>query len=159
MSAAHNGSRRDFLRRSLTGAAFLCAGGAAEALAAPTTVAAKSAVAGAKSRVVVARDERLRGTGATVDSQRMLALVDRAMQALCGCDDPLGAWRKLVRPGDTVSLKVNTLGGRGISTNVQLVAAICERLQGAGIKPGEIVVWDRDSEELERAGFHHRDRQ
>jgi uncharacterized protein (DUF362 family) len=153
MSAAHNGSRRDFLRRSLTGAAFLCAGGATEALATPAPVTAESGTAGAKSRVVVARDELLRGTGATVDSRRVLALMDRAMQALCGCGDPLGAWKKLVRPGDTVSLKVNTLGGRGISTNVQLVAAICERLQEAGIKPGEIVVWDRDSEELERAGF------
>jgi uncharacterized protein (DUF362 family) len=153
MSAAHNGSRRDFLRRSLTGAAFLCAGGATEALAAPAPVAAESGMAAAKSRVVVAHDERLRGTGSTVDSQRMLALVDRGLQALCGCEDPLGAWRKLVRPGDTVGLKVNTLGGRGISTNVQLVAAICERLQEAGIKAGEIVVWDRDSEELERAGF------
>src|ERR1035441_4635182 len=127
MSAAHNGSRRDFLRRSLTGAAFLCAGGATETLAAPVSVTAESGATGAKSRVVVARDELLRGTGATVDSHRMLALVDRAMQALCGCEDPFGAWRKLVRPGDTVSLKVNTLGGRGISTNVQLVAAICER--------------------------------
>ena len=57
-------------------------------------------------------------------------------------------------PARSVSLKVNTLGGRGISTNVQLVAAICERLQEAGVKPADIVVWDRDSDELERAGFH-----
>jgi uncharacterized protein (DUF362 family) len=53
-----------------------------------------------------------------------------------------------------VGLKVNTLGGRGISSNVPLVEAICERLQEAGIKAGDIVVWDRDSDELERAGFH-----
>jgi uncharacterized protein (DUF362 family) len=153
MSAAHNGSRRDFLRRSLTGAAFLCAGGATEALAVVQPAAAGSGAVGTKSRVVVARDQLLRGTGSTVDSQRMLALVDRAMQALCGCEHPDDAWRKLVRPGDTVGLKVNTLGGRGISTNVQLVTAICGRLQEAGIKPGEIIIWDRDSEELERAGF------
>jgi uncharacterized protein (DUF362 family) len=34
------------------------------------------------------------------------------------------------------------------------VAAICERLQETGVKAREIVVWDRDSSELERAGFH-----
>jgi uncharacterized protein (DUF362 family) len=83
----------------------------------------------------------------------MLALVDRAMQALFDRDHPLDAWRKLVRPGETVSLKVNTLGGRGISTNIQLVAAVCERLRQAGVKAGDIVVWDRDSNELERAGY------
>jgi len=118
-----------------------------------TLAAAEPAAAGAKSRVVVARDEQLRGTGSTVDPQRMLALADRAMQALYNRDHPVDSWGKLVRPGDMVSLKVNTLGGRGISTNVHLVAAICERLQEAGVKASNIVVWDRDSDEMERAGF------
>jgi uncharacterized protein (DUF362 family) len=142
MRTQGKGSRRDFLKRSFAGAALLCAGGAAEALA-----------AGAQSRVVVARDEHLRGAGAAVDEQRMLALVDRAMQALFDHDHPIDAWRKLVHPGETVSLKVNTLGGRGISTNIQLVAAVCERLQQAGVKAGDILVWDRESDELERAGY------
>jgi len=149
MSTSHSDSRRDFLKASLTGATLLCAGGATEALAAAEPIAA-----GAKSRVVVARDPQLRGTGSTVDFGRMAALLDRAMLALSGRENPVDAWKKLVRPGETVGLKVNTLGGRGISTNVQLVAAICGRLQEAGIKAGDIVVWDRESDELERAGFH-----
>jgi uncharacterized protein (DUF362 family) len=148
MSNVHS-SRRDFLSRSLTGAALLCVGGAMEQPASAEPVAASG-----KSRVVVARDELLRGTGSTVDSQRMLALVDSSVQALYDRDHPVDAWSKLVRSGDTVSLKVNTLGGRGISTNVHLVEAICERLQEAGVRAGDIVVWDRDSEEMERAGFH-----
>jgi uncharacterized protein (DUF362 family) len=147
MSTAHNGNRRDFLKQSLAGAALLCAGSGIPAAAEPVA-------AGAKSKVVVARDELLRGIGSSVDSQRMLALADRAMQTLFDRDHPVEAWRKLVRPGDKVSLKVNTLGGRGISTNVSLVAAICERLQEAGVKASDILVWDRDSDELERAGFH-----
>ena len=147
MNTAHRSSRRDFLKASLTGAAFLCAGGEAGSLAAAEPV-------GAKSRVVVARDPQLRGVGSTVDSRRMLALLDRAMLSLSGRDRPVEAWKQLARPGDTVGLKVNTLGGRGISTNVQLVAALCERLQEAGIKASNIVIWDRTSDELERAGFH-----
>ena len=152
MSTAHGGNRRDFLSKSLTGAAFLCAGGGMGPLAAAEPVTAKSVAADAKSRVVVARDELLRGTGSAVDSQRLLALLDRGLHALG--DHPVEAWRKLVRPGETVGLKVNTLGGRGISTNVHLVAAICQRLQEAGVKASDIVVWDRDSDEMERAGFH-----
>ena len=35
-----------------------------------------------------------------------------------------------------------------------MVEAICERLQEAGIGAADIVVWDRSSDELERAGFH-----
>jgi uncharacterized protein (DUF362 family) len=149
MNASHIASRRDFLKGALAGAAVLRASTGAVAL-----TGAEPGAPAAKSKVVVARDALLRGTGSTVDSGRMLKLLDRAMQALFDRDHPIEAWRKLVRPGETVGLKVNTLGGRGISTNPQLVEAVCERLQEAGIRAGDIVIWDRDSEELERAGFH-----
>ncbi len=153
MNTMHIASRRDFLKKALSGAAVLGAGGGTGLLA-----AAEQGAAGAKSRVAIAHDALLRGAGSTpgssVDARRMLALLDRAMQALFDRDHAIEAWKKLVRPGELVGVKVNTLGGRGISTNPQLVEAICERLQEAGIKAGEIVVWDRETEELERAGFH-----
>ncbi len=149
MSAMRSASRRNFLKKCLTGAAVLGASGRMGLLA-----AAEQEPALAKSRVVIAHDATLRGTGATVDSHRMLSLLDRAMLALFDRDNPIETWKKLVRPGDTVGLKVNTLGGRGLSSNLQLVEAICERLQEAGIKASDIVAWDRDSDEMERVGFH-----
>ena len=90
----------------------------------------------------------------TVDTVRVGKLLDSAMSGLFRSDDPARIWSRIVRPGQMVGIKVNTLGGRGISSNVQLVEAICERLQEAGIAASNIVVWDRDSAELERAGFH-----
>jgi uncharacterized protein (DUF362 family) len=142
-------SRRDFLKKCVTGAAVLGASGRVGLLA-----AAEEGAALAKSRVVIARDAMLRGVGTTVDSRRMVTLLDRAMQALFDRDNPNETWKKLVRPGERVGLKVNALGGRGLSSNLQLVEAICERLQEAGIKASDIVVWDRDSDELEHVGFH-----
>lgn len=114
--------------------------------------AAEQGVPG-KSKVVIARDAMLRGTGTAVDSHRMLNLLDRTMQTLFDRDHPSDPWKRLVRPGETVGLKVNALGGRGLSSNVQLVDAICERLQQVGIRASDIIIWDRDSDELERVGF------
>jgi len=150
MSAMRSTNRRDFLKKCLTGAAVLGANGRMGLLAA----AEQQEAALAKSRVVIARDAMLRGAGTTVDSRRMLSLLDRATQALFDRDNPTETWNKLVRPGETVGLKVNALGGRGLSSNLQLVEAICERLQEAGIKASDIVVWDRDSDEMEHTGFH-----
>jgi uncharacterized protein (DUF362 family) len=148
MNTLDGASRRKFLMQALTGAAVLSACGGRELLAAePGEMAAKS-------RVVVVCDAQLRGTGSTVESGRMLNLLDRAMQAQFDRDNPIEAWRRVVRSGQTVGIKVNTLGGRGVSSNLQLVEAICERLQEAGIKASDIVVWDRDSEEMEHGGFH-----
>jgi uncharacterized protein (DUF362 family) len=147
-------SRRNFLTQCLTGAVAL---GAGSSLCAPAQPAAPAA----KSRVIIARDPELRGSGSAPDTHRIEALLDRAMLALFAGDraaaatpeNTIAAWRHVAGPGDTVSLKVNTLGGRGISTNIELVNAVCERLLEAGVKPANIVVWDRDSEEMERAGF------
>jgi uncharacterized protein (DUF362 family) len=104
-----------------------------------------------KSKVVIARDSMLRGSGPSVDSARLLKLLDRAMQSFYDCDTPLEAWKKAVRPGEVVGLKVNCLAGRGASTHPLLVEVIAERLREAGIK--DIVVWDRLSSDLERGGF------
>jgi uncharacterized protein (DUF362 family) len=50
-----------------------------------------------------------------------------------------------------VGLKVNCLAGRGLSTNVALVEAVCERLRQMGIK--DIIIWDRLNDDLESAHF------
>jgi len=141
-------SRRDFLKKCITGAAVLRVTGKMGLLEATEQGAP------GKSRVVIARDAMLRGAETTVDSHRVLNLLDRAMRTLFDRDNPVEPWKKLVRPGEIVGLKVNALGGRGLSTNLQLVEAICERLQEAGIRASDIVVWDRDSDELEHVGFH-----
>jgi len=104
-----------------------------------------------KSRVVVSRDAQLRQGGAGLDEGRLLALLDRAMQAMFDRDTPQEAWRQVVRPGEVVGLKVNCLAGRGISTNPPLVEAVCERLRQSGVK--DIVIWDRLNADLESARF------
>jgi len=105
---------------------------------------------------VVSRDLELRGTASGVDSARLLKMLDRAIQSLYGLDSPLEAWKKVVRPGEVVGLKASCLAGRGISTRVALVEAICERLQQVGVR--DIVIWDRLNSDLESARFQIRER-
>lgn len=98
-------------------------------------------VAGQKSKVMVAH-------GA------VLHALDNGMRACFNVDTPLEAWRRVVKPGQMVGLKINCLAGRGISTHVTLVEAVCERLREAGVRASNIVVWDRLNSDLESAGFH-----
>jgi len=104
------------------------------------------------ARVVIARDPGLRA-GGSVDGTRLVNLLDRALQAFFAVDKPSEAWRRIVRPGEVVGLKVNCLAGKGASTHPALVEAVCERLQQAGIRARDILIWDRLSEDLESAGF------
>lgn len=106
-----------------------------------------------KSKVVIAQDTQLRGGGSSPDSGRLGKMLDRAMQSLCGSDSPQQAWKSVARPGQVVGLKVNCLGGRGVSTNVLLAELICDRLQEAGFPKNDIVIWDRLNADLESSGF------
>jgi uncharacterized protein (DUF362 family) len=106
---------------------------------------------------VVARDAGLHGTGPQLDEKRVLDLLDRAMTSYFGRQKPMEAWKLIGFPNvvknRVVGLKVNGLGGRGISTHAVLVHAICERLQQAGVTAGNIVIWDRDARSLEACGL------
>ena len=101
--------------------------------------------------MVISRDPQLRRPGAGIDSDRLLKILDRAVQAFYDCDNASEAWRLVARPGEVVGLKVNCLAGKGISTNVVLVEAIAERLQQAGVR--DLVIWDRLNSDLESARF------
>jgi uncharacterized protein (DUF362 family) len=83
----------------------------------------------------------------------MLGMLDSAVQTLFDRDDPVEAWKKVVRPGEVVGLKVNCISGRGNSTTVQLVEAVSERLAQAGIAKKDVVIWGRMNDDLERGGF------
>jgi uncharacterized protein (DUF362 family) len=141
-------NRRDFLKNCLAGGVVLGASGKLGLFG-----AAEHSSLPLKPRVAIARDPMLRGAGQTVDSGRIMGLLDRAMQAVFELDHPAEPWKKLVRPGEKVGIKVNALGGRGLSSNLQLIEAICQRLQEAGIRAGDIVIWDRDTDEMEHTGY------
>ncbi len=106
-----------------------------------------------KSRVVISRDSSLRAAGGSIDPDRMLAALDRAVQSVFDKDDPVEAWKKVVNPGEVVGLKVNCISGLGNSASVALVEAVSERLGQAGIAAKDIVIWDRLNTDLERGGF------
>jgi len=102
--------------------------------------------AGTKSKVVVAH-------GAGMNETALLRALDNAMRACFDVDTSVEAWRRVVKPGEVVGLKVNCLSGKGNSTHVVLVEALCHRLQEAGVPAKNIVVWDRLNSDLESAGF------
>jgi uncharacterized protein (DUF362 family) len=144
-------SRREFIKTTATGALIL-GSQTSLGLAAILDQKAQHAEA-AKSKVVVARDPALHGPAGQLDDKRVIDLLDRAIAAYTGRDHPVEAWKRIVPIGKVIGLKTNGLGGKGISTHLALVLAIAERLQQAGVKPGEILVWDRNARDLEACGL------
>ncbi|HUE01921.1 MAG TPA: DUF362 domain-containing protein [Bryobacteraceae bacterium] len=145
-------NRREFLRNSATGALLLGSQGAfglSNILAIPAEHL--------PGRVVISRDPGLYGQSGQPDEKRVLDLLDRAMAAYTGRQNTVAAWKQVIARGNArdkvIGLKTNGLGGKGISTHAVLVLAIAERLQQAGVKPCNILVWDRNARDLEACGL------
>lgn len=141
-------NRREFLKQAATGAVLITSGarlGMAAMLPEKTH--------DGKSKVVVARDPSLHGSSAQPDEQKVLDLLDRAITSYTGHAKPVEAWKSLVPMDKIIGLKVNGLGGKGIATHPALISAVAERLQQAGVKPGNIVVWDQNQHFLEACGM------
>jgi len=150
-------SRREFLKTAATGAVLL--GTEAKfALARRQDVHTEKHIDNnGKSRVVIARDPSLHGPDGKLDDRRVGGLLDRAIAVYTGRKNPEDALKHIVADGGAqdkvIGLKTNGLGGRGISTHFALVIAIAERLQQAGVKPGNILIWDRNARDLQACGF------
>ena len=150
-------SRREFLKEAATGAVLLGSQSTMGLAAAFGQHAENRRQETGKSKVVVARDAGLHGTSSLPDEQRVLDLLDKAMAAYTGRENPVDAWKRVVPANilgsQVIGLKVNGLGGRGISTHAVLVLAIAERLQQAGAHAGNIIVWDRNARDLQACGL------
>jgi uncharacterized protein (DUF362 family) len=105
-----------------------------------------------QGRVVVVRDPGL-VRGGEVNIDKTFWVISRSILSLTGAESEQGGWRSLFKKEDRVGIKVNTLSGARLSTHPGVVQAIVKGLMMAGVKAENILIWDRMTDELKRAGF------
>lgn len=142
-------SRREFITgTAAVGLAGLLAGRGAEAesqsIAAP--LAAKGVVARGHSDTVVDSDHK-------IQQNVVQQLLDGCLRRVTGAKTTEAAWKALFKPKDKVSIKVNCIAGRNLSTRPEVVGAVVNGLRSAGLPDENIVVWDRTTRELTNAGY------
>lgn len=135
-------TRREFIRNNLLFGSMLYSGG--------MTLNSNSAD---MSKVIIAKNDAVRIKAFTYDRRIISSLLDKTMKNLYGTDNALDAWAMVAGPTDVVGLKVNCLSGRRMSTSLELIDVIIEKLKDAGVNKKNIIIWDRMNLDLERAGY------
>jgi uncharacterized protein (DUF362 family) len=102
---------------------------------------------------VVGLAEATAALGSPLSLEAARSAVSGAVSAAVGAKPGRAASAQLFRPGDTVGIKVNCLAGRKLSPRVELVEALVELVADAGVDRRRIIVFERSSRELRRAGF------
>ena len=80
-------------------------------------------------------------------------MVERGMMELTGALDDVTSWRSMFEVGDVVGIKVNPVGAPLAISNHVLIHEIVDGLKSAGVKPRDIVVFDRYGDNWVEAGY------
>lgn len=81
-------------------------------------------------------------------------MVEDGMKALTGDVNPKDAWARFVEPSDVVALKVNPSGVPETTTSIPLVREVIRSLNAVGVPNKQIIVYDRNSNQLQVNGYH-----
>jgi hypothetical protein len=91
--------------------------------------------------VVLIRDENVLDEQGQPKKDRLLSMLDKAVQAFFDRDDPLSAWSNVVGPKDIVGVKSNVW--HYLPTPRELETVILRRLMDSGVKEENISFDDR----------------
>ena len=136
--------RREFIKGAAAASASLAllpgtACRAAEETAGPST----------KSRVVEVFAPGIVDDEHRPDEERLARMVGQGVMELTGESDLAAAWKRLIKPDDVVGIKLNSWGGRLISSKRSIMRAVADGVRAAGVPANRIVVWDQYQNNLD----------
>jgi uncharacterized protein (DUF362 family) len=80
-------------------------------------------------------------------------MLTAGMASLTGDRSPTDAWARFVAPSDVVAIKVNPSSAPATVTSIALLREVIRALNGAGVTNRNIIVYDRNSNQLEVNGY------
>jgi len=107
----------------------------------------------AKSRVVIIRSSRTQGPRGLVPPSRIKTMLTRGFALLTDQSQTEAGLRTIFHEGEKIGVKINTLGGKKISTKPETSLALAETLVLGGHQKKNIILWDRTNRELKEAGY------
>jgi uncharacterized protein (DUF362 family) len=87
------------------------------------------------------------------DADAVRRMVKAGMTSLTKIAEPVEAWRSMFERGDVVGIKVNPVGMPHAISNYATVHALVEGLESAGVRRGDIIVFDRYKDQFIQAGY------
>jgi hypothetical protein len=138
-------TRRDFLKAAAVAplAGAIASSGLSAGAAGPAArpAGAQTAAAASKSRVILIRDKDVLGADRKCLPSVVGRMLDEAVAALFGEKDAPAAWKRIIRPEDTVGIKTNAW--KYLATGPEIEAHLKRRVMDCGVPEDRVGVADR----------------
>lgn len=100
------------------------------------------------SKVVIIHTPGILQSGG-LNRRRIISAFTKGFDSLAGASDPV---ERFFKPQEHIGIKINTLGGRRISTLPEVSLGLAGLLSSV-IPPSNITIWDRSNQELKNSGY------
>ncbi len=107
----------------------------------------------AVSLVVFVRLKGILSAGQGLDETRLRTGFEAGFRALLGVERASDAVPAIFPASEKIGVKINTIGGRSISTRREVSLALAGLLAESRRGAKDIVIWDRTNRELQDAGY------
>jgi uncharacterized protein (DUF362 family) len=105
------------------------------------------------AKVVVIKSKVASPSAGELDQPKLSSMIERGLNLLSGTQDTKQAVGQIFSSTDRVGIKINTIGGRNISTRPELSLNLANLLVRTGLQEKNIIIWDRTNRELREAGY------
>jgi uncharacterized protein (DUF362 family) len=110
-------------------------------------------------RVIEAHRDGVVRPDNSICHESVRAMMDRGLRELTGADSAIETWRRFFKPGDVVGIKVNPVGRKyspkqseAISSPAVVIEVVAG-LKNAGVKPRDIILFERYAHQFRGAGY------
>jgi uncharacterized protein (DUF362 family) len=91
--------------------------------------------------------------GRKINAEVVREMMERGMHALTGDAKTVDSWRRFFTPDDVVAIKVNAGGRPWVVSSHEIVAETIRNLMEAGVKPQQIVIYERFQSQLDQVNY------
>jgi len=104
------------------------------------------------SKVIIVRSGLIK-KGGIIDGKVLVRMFCEGILLLSGSPDLKDAVPALLTGRGKTGIKINTIGGRKISTRPETASALTQVFVQNGVGDDALIIWDRTNRELREAGF------
>lgn len=105
------------------------------------------------STVVILKSKRVFNTGNEINEKILSRMYTQGFMALTGQDKIKDCFHSFLSETEEIGIKINTIGGKYISTRPDVALALANSLSENHDGIGNIIIWDRTNRELRDAGY------
>jgi len=106
------------------------------------------------SKVIIVKGKGAVNEGGHLDQIRIASMYEKGIQSLFGTRQAKEGLLSLFKKNDKVGIKINTIGGRKLSSRPETSFPLANLLADCGLTKKNIIIWDRTNRELKEAGYH-----